>query len=686
MNNLKEELKNFFERNLGYYTQDELRKRFKIKGQEQTDCFLTALNELVIEGSLFFNKDKYCKMPIEFTTGKININKNGIGFINTQFGRIVIRKENLNNALNNDIVLVDNDRVKKVLKRDTGKIAFLCSGNGTNAILTPFSVNYDVKLKIKSGDYKKLFDGDIVIFDITKEEAEIVKVINKNDPDAILKSIAFKYDIDIDFKDEVLDEVYKLKTSVTEEDCIGRCDLREKEIFTIDCDNTKDMDDAVGVEVLENGNLKLYISIAHVSHYVEDNSKILKDAINRSTSVYMDDTCIPMLHRILSNDICSLNPNVDRLARTSIIEFDKNGNIISFEKVDSVIRSKKKMKYSEVNKILENNELLEDYKPYIKSLFILNSISEKLEKERKNRQAINFASNEVEFVKENKEIKEIKERKQGKAERLIENLMILNNQLSAERYSYFPYIYRIHEKPDEEVFEQILEVLSAAKIELDNKKYPTNVLINKLLEKYKDKKEYKIISQLLLESMKKAKYSNQCLGHFALSLYYYTHTTSPIRRIVDLIIQIYEDKYDKLEKENKMLSEKEIKEIEELFNQIAIRANTKEKNAKKAEREADTIRIAEYAKKLVGQEFTAVICKIKKDYIIASIDDKIKGIIYTNQIDEGLKYNNELKQLVGKKRVFKIGDSIDVLISDSNVLSGEIKFSYLKQKIKTLQK
>lgn len=146
MNNLKEELKNFFERNLGYYTQDELRKRFKIKGQEQTDCFLTALNELVIEGSLFFNKDKYCKMPIEFTTGKININKNGIGFINTQFGRIVIRKENLNNALNNDIVLVDNDRVKKVLKRDTGKIAFLCSGNGTNAILTPFSVNYDVKL------------------------------------------------------------------------------------------------------------------------------------------------------------------------------------------------------------------------------------------------------------------------------------------------------------------------------------------------------------------------------------------------------------------------------------------------------------------------------------------------------------------------------------------------------------
>ena len=678
-----------------YYTFDEIKIKLNLK-DEQTTELSRELNVLMEEGSLFFSKKGYIKMPSNFVVGTIKINKKGIGTVLANNKEYIIPREHLNNALDNDTVILSNFKrnnafynanVHRVIKRNNAKVLYRCIGYGKTAILKPFSINYDIKMNLQNVDYTKFYDGDVIVLEIDKDNNAIVSdIINKNDPDAILKTVAFNHDIEIDFPTEVLEEASKVPDHVLDEEYKKYVDLRDKELFTIDCDTTKDMDDAVGIEILENNHIRLYISIAYVAHYVKEGTLLYKNALSRSTSVYMDDSCIPMLPRNISNGICSLNPNVDRLARTSIIEFDTDGNIVSFEKVNSIINSRMKMKYSEVNKLLDENILLDEYKPYAKSLMILDHIAKSLEEQKVKRGAIEFAQSEPYFIKYGKQIQSIELRESGSAEKLIENLMVLNNKLSAEKYKHMPYLYRVHEKPDDFVVRNIAKILEGAGYHVNYKDIHNPAkFINKTLAEYKDTPVYRAISQLLLEAMKKAKYSNESLGHFALALKHYSHTTSPIRRAIDLVIQTYEDKYDELERNNETLSQSERRKIESMFASFSEYASLKEKNAERAEYDADDIRIAEYAEKLIGQEFEAIIYKIFNNSISICINDRIRGKIMLKDIEgDYFKYNKELRQLYGinSHKQYKIGDVINVTIDNVDTLNGTIKFvSRVPQKV-----
>lgn len=692
MYELKNSLLNFFNKTNKYFTISDLRKEFRIKGEEQTNCLFKALNELEIDGSLFFDESKgYKSFPENLKYGKITICRDGTAFVITNNNKkIYIDTNYINGALNKDIVIVTNidkttGRILKVLKRDSGKEVFECIGSGNDVKIVPYSIKHQININITSSIKKKLSDGDLILVSIDTNqknnvfEAEVVEIIRKDDPDKILKSIAYKHDIEIEFPDLVLKEAELIPTEVTQDDFKNRIDLTNKEIFTIDCDNTKDMDDAVGIEINENGNYVLYINIADVAHYIKEGSKLYEEALKRSTSVYMDNSCIPMLPHTISNGICSLNPNVYRLTRTSEIEITKDGKIVNFKKYDSVIKSRMKMKYSDVNKILEKNIELEEYKPYIKSLKLLDIISQVLEEEKRNRDYIDFAQNEVEIKREDSVINELSLRENGKAQKLIENLMILANQLSAERYCYMPYLYRIHEQPDEDAIKQIINVLNDAGYRINsNNEYITNKAINQVLNEFRENKEFNIISQLILQGMKRARYSNECLGHFALNLYYYSHTTSPIRRCIDLVINTYEKKYDEYEKSNFVPSTHDIEKIEESFKIISEHASQKERKADKAEEEANRIRIAEYAQNFIGETFVGRIYKITNTDVKVIINDTIKGsILHDDIIGDTFKYDCHNYQLKGKhsKKILKIGQELNVTIKYVNPLTGDIKLS-----------
>jgi len=372
MESLKQIIENYFKKNKQYIKSEDLKKKLKIKGEEQTESFFCALNELVEEGSLFFDEKKGYKIftnDLGMAYGEIEINKNGTGFVHTKDGyTILIENCNLNGALNGDKVIVSsidakrkdyyNGEIYKVLKRKNGNVLFTVVGNGYKASLVPCNKYENISINVNKNELKNLVDGEIVLINVDSKNidgvylAEIIRVVgHKNDADIDIKMIYEKYNVPIEFSKDSLNELESIPTDVSEEDMMGRVDLRHLPIITIDCDSTKDRDDAIYIEKLSNGNYKLYTSISHISHYIKKGSKLYEEALKRRISHYPNNTCNPMFPPKISNGICSLNEDVDRLTRTFELEINKEGKIVDYKDYKSVIKSRKAMKYSEVNKV-----------------------------------------------------------------------------------------------------------------------------------------------------------------------------------------------------------------------------------------------------------------------------------------------------------------------------------------------
>ena len=679
-----EKLKELFCANKKYSFND-LKKQLNI----DDETLLSDLNTLEEQGIITVLSDCFQALDKNnYATENIKFYKDcGVFYFDNI--KYKIHLDDINGALKNDLCLfvIDKEskkaKVKKIIKRFNDLVVCELIDNK----LKIYGDNKHVD--IPSNECSRLVEGSRVLIKLKNDglNGNIVEIIgHKDDPGIDLIQIALSKCFSLDFSEEYLKELEKFPNHVKEDEIKGRLDLRNKLIYTIDCDNTKDMDDAISVEKKENGNYVLGVHIADVSHYVKLGSEIFKEAFKRGNSLYMLNTVIPMIHKFLSNGICSLNPSVDRLTKSCFMEIDKDGNIVDYKIVKSVIRSKKKMKYSEVNKLLEENKMVAGYEPFIDNLKLANELNNILNKARIERGYVKFMSNDliVELDKNNKPL-EFKMQEQKTAETMIENCMLMANQTVAINYSWLPFIYRIHEMPDKNTVINILQFLKKLGYNIpliknvDNQK-----ALQGILRDLSSDKDFKIISNFILRGMKKAKYSTENTGHFALAYEHYTHFTSPIRRLSDLMVHILIDLY---EKNNYMINE-EIENLEQLLIDVSIQASFKERKAIEAENEANAMKMAEYMEGHINEYFNGKIINIDSSGVTVEVNNIIGHVNFSDIKKDSYKFNKENFTLFGKKtkQTLKIGDNVRIKVLSASKEYRTIDFAICEKLDKVKQK
>ena len=681
----------------------ELEDKLAINTVEETKIFTEELRRLVDDVVVYHsNKDKYMMLDkSHLRKGIMRANKKGFGFVEVDNldDDIYVASENMNGAIHDDIVLVEitskmtvnrlEGRILKVLKRQVeryiGEISFDAKGVG-HVILDDKRVNINVQIpKDKS---LNAVDGHKVVVELVKRinnkkyEGKVVEIIcHKNDPGVDILSIIYKYNINTVFPDDVKEEVKNIKMEVTPEDYAGRRDLRDMEIFTIDGDDTKDIDDAISIEKYANGHYKLGVHIADVSYYVKEGSPLDNEAMERGTSVYLVDRVIPMLPHELSNGICSLNPNTDRLAISCIMEFDSTGRQVDYELFPSVIRSRIQMTYKKVNSILENNIVPEGYEPYEKSLRIMAELASILRKAKIKRGYLDFDVDEAKIlVDEDCKPLEIKIRERGVGENLIEDFMIAANECVATHIYFMnlPFIYRVHEVPKEEKIRSFLTFIGNLGYQFSGDVKDTSPkTVQRLLNFLKDKPEYKMLSSLLLRSMQKAVYKPENLGHYGLASSCYTHFTSPIRRYPDTTVHRLLRTY----LFDRNLDMSTIRKWEEKLVYIAEHSSSRERASVDCEREVEDMKMAEYMEGHIGEVFEGMISSVTSFGMFVELDNLVEGLVPLRDMPDFFHYDEVRMTLTGERTHVKytIGDRVLIKVARASKEEKTIDFEVIKK-------
>ena len=681
----------------------ELEDKLAINTVEETKIFTEELRRLVDDVVVYHsNKDKYMMLDkSHLRKGIMRANKKGFGFVEVDNldDDIYVASENMNGAIHDDIVLVEitskmtvnrlEGRILKVLKRQVeryiGEISFDAKGVG-HVNLDDKRVNINVQIpKDKS---LNAVDGHKVVVELVKRinnkkyEGKVVEIIgHKNDPGVDILSIIYKYNINTVFPDDVKEEVKNIKMEVTPEDFAGRRDLRDMEIFTIDGDDTKDIDDAISIEKYANGHYKLGVHIADVSYYVKEGSPLDNEAMERGTSVYLVDRVIPMLPHELSNGICSLNPNADRLAISCIMEFDSTGRQVDYELFPSVIRSRIQMTYKKVNSILENNIVPEGYEPYEKSLRIMAELANILRKAKIKRGYLDFDVDEAKIlVDEDCKPLEIKIRERGVGENLIEDFMIAANECVATHIYFMnlPFIYRVHEVPKEEKIRSFLTFIGNLGYQFSGDVKDTSPkTVQRLLNFLKDKPEYKMLSSLLLRSMQKAVYKPENLGHYGLASSCYTHFTSPIRRYPDTTVHRLLRTY----LFDRNLDMSTIRKWEEKLVYIAEHSSSRERASVDCEREVEDMKMAEYMEGHIGEVFEGMISSVTSFGMFVELDNLVEGLVPLRDMPDFFHYDEVRMTLTGERTHVKytIGDRVLIKVARASKEEKTIDFEIIKK-------
>ena len=664
-----------------------IKKYLGVSKKHMNDELKEVLNFLELEGLLYEDKDGlYKKMPSNFLVTTIDETKKGTKYYETNNIRCILQKNKLNGALCYDKVIIDTNtnEVVKVLVRNMPNV--VCEVRMTPEgfkYLYPVNTNNNLKITIGTQKMKKLIPGSRVLIEATNEiydnmyVGKYIKTIGFiNEPDIDFKTIAYNYGFNLEFPKEVLEELKKFSDEVTYEDKIGRVDLTDERVFTIDGKDCKDMDDAISIKRKEDGGYILKVHIAHVSHYVKFGSAIFEEAARRGNSVYFPDSVVAMLPERLSNELCSLNPNVERLTRTVEIELDKNAKVTSYKTYRSVIKSKLKMNYDDVFDIITGKEAKSEYKPFVNDLMILKELSEKLTKIKIERGYTSFDNEELKFVMDELgNTKEILVEKDNIAHEIIENCMLLPNELVTHLYPGFPFGFRNHEIPSAYKMYDLIETLKELGYPIKNlKNMKPNFLIQRLLNDFKGKEEYVIISRIILTSLKLAYYGTENKGHFGLALQNgYTHYTSPIRRLNDLIIHNLLDMY-----EDGNLTKEKLIEIDNMIEKLLEHASRMERQAEKAEYEADKLQVINYLKQHIGEEQIAYIEKITPEYIKVMVPGLMDGIIKFDDMPERtyMLPSGKLKG-VDTGRVYKPGHKVLLTIKDATYVDKSIYYNLI---------
>lgn len=660
------------------------------------DDILTAIVMLEKQGKIFRNKKNQIQLwhnGIGRKYGTIHITSKGAGILKEEDGSITfIHRDFLNGALNGDKAIVKD--IKMVRDRQEGKVEKIVDRSQNNVVcevstigkikkLKPLIENEDIKIKVDQEDLKKYFEGDLILLNINTEKKDdffigkvVKRLCHKDDPKSDIITVAATHGFDFDFPDEVKEEVKNIPRDISCEDLSQRVDLRDKMIFTIDGEDTKDIDDAISIEKLPNGNYKLGVHIADVAYYVKPGTAIFNEALKRGTSVYMLNTVIPMLPRELSNGICSLNPDEDRLAKTCEMEIDKNGNIINSKIFDSVIRSRKKMSYPAVNQILEQDEIPNGYEKYADTLKMMFALSSKMEQNKKMRGAIEFDRPEIKIMTDYKgRACDIKKLIQKSGEKLIENFMLAANESVSKTISnrMLPCIYRVHDLPDEFKVEKIMETicLNEEDIKKPNSNFSSSRVIQSFLKSIKEKDGYTAYANMMLKGMSKAVYSSNNIGHHGLALAYYSHFTSPIRRFPDLLLHTLINLYKTDEYKNMNMNE-----LQSEIEKMALQSSERERAAQRAEFDANDMKGAELLEEHIGEEFQGIITDITERGMTVILDNLIEGHVNISDIDpkQFFKFYRSRKMLASNEEMYCLGDKINLILKSANKKQKRINF------------
>ena len=659
-----------------------------LNSSDDLQSLLKDLDELENEMIIYHtNKDKYMLLSnSHLKTGRLIVNKKGFGFVDIE-GKddIYVAANNMNGAIHGDIVIAEitskkgfdlEGRILKIVKRDLKNVVGTIVKDRNKLILKLDDDKLNINVILDNNSMKNVVEGHKVLVKLLNRvdnhnfKGEVIKVIGHiNDPGVDILSIAAKHDINDEFSPEVMEEVDKLPSEVLEDEYVGRTDLRDKMIFTIDGDDTKDIDDAISLDILDNGNYRLGVHIADVSHYVKEDTELDKEAYERGTSVYLADRVIPMLPHKLSNGICSLNPNVDRLAISCVMDIDSTGEVVSYDIFESVIKSNIQMTYKKVNKILEENIVPEGYERYKDTLLKMKEVAHILRKNKLEKGYIDFDLDEAKIiVNESGEAIDVTLRARGIGEKLIEDFMIAANETVARHIFYmdYPFIYRVHGEPNEEKITKFMHYISVLGYTITGKiNKITPKSMQGILEQLKDAKEYSMMSKELLRSMQKAIYDTKNSGHFGLASKCYTHFTSPIRRYPDTTVHRLLHTY----LFNKNLNKETIKHWEAKLPFVAEHSSLKERNSIECEREVDDMKKAEYMEKHIGEHFEGIISGVMSFGIFVELPNLIEGLIRVEDIKgDYYEYNEDTFSLVGKrnKRGFRLGDRVKVIVKSAS--------------------
>ncbi|MEK3887886.1 ribonuclease R [Bacillus sp. FSL K6-3431] len=689
-------------------TVKELEEAFQISDSEDFKYFVKALVQMEENGLVVRTRSNRYGLPekMNLVRGTLSGHAKGFAFLLPEeagLDDVFIPPHEKNGAMHGDTVLVristsssrsrPEGAVIRIIQRGSDKVV----GTFTESKHFGFVIPDDKKIADdifipKSADMGAV-EGHKVVVKITtfpenrkNAEGEVIQILgHKNDPGVDILSIIHQHELPLAFPDEVMAEANSISDTVEESEIPNRKDLRGETIVTIDGADAKDLDDAVSITKLENGNYKLGVHIADVSHYVQEGSALDREAYDRGTSVYLVDRVIPMIPHRLSNGICSLNPQVDRFTLSCEMELNDRGEVLKHEIFQSVIKTTERMTYTDVNKILldKDEALREKYEKLVPMFELMEELQGVLQSKRKKRGAIDFDFKEAQvLVDESGKPKDVVIRERSIGERIIEEFMLAANETIAEHFHWMdvPFIYRIHENPKEEKLQRFFEFITNFGLVVRgtaNAVHPR--ALQEIIEAVAGKPEEMVISTVMLRSMQQAKYDPESLGHFGLSTEYYTHFTSPIRRYPDLIVHrlirnyLIEGKLDEATraKWNAQLPE------------IADHTSKRERRAVEAERDTDELKKAEFMEDKIGEEFEGIISSVTNFGMFIELPNTIEGLVHVSfMTDDYYHYDERHLAMIGERtgNVFRIGDEITVRLIKVNKIEHDIDFEIVGMK------
>lgn len=673
--------------------------------KEDRPLLRTLLNELMREGKISVTpKGKYQKMSNNLMIGSFISNSKGFGFvvIEGQDEDFYIAKENVMNAFHGDLVeivpVVGNGgkrkeaKVVKILEHTMTKLVGTFQSHNTFGFVIPDNGKLSQDIFIAKEHCKGAVNGHKVVVELTsygtdreKPEGKIIEILGHiNDPGVDILSVVKNYDLPIEFTEKQLQQASRIAKPVDEADRQGRKDLRHMLMITIDGEDAKDLDDAVSLYI-EEGKYHLGVHIADVTNYVQEGSALDREALRRGNSVYLADRVIPMLPHALCNGICSLNQGEDRLALSCLMTISKDGTIVDYDICESVIHVDFRMSYTMVQRLLTEEDLTEQeeckkYKEIMPMLEDMATLSGILREKRHDRGAIDFDFPEAKFImNEDGSVKEIVQHERNTATKMIEDFMLAANETVAQHFYWLesPFVYRIHENPDEERLKTLSTFLQNYGLTLkgaqgeNGKVHPKE--LQKMLEKVEGSPYENLIERMTLRSMKQAKYSVKCAGHYGLACQYYCHFTSPIRRYPDL--QIHRIIKDHLR--GRMNDEKR-NHYANILVSVAQHTSESERTANSAERDTDKIKKAQYMEQFVGDEFDGIISGVNAYGIYVELPNTVEGFIHISKLTgDYYVYHEDTFELVGEmtNKKYSLGMPLHIFVEATNRLEGTIEFS-----------
>lgn len=685
---------------------EELAMIFDIHHTEMP-MFYNFLDELVESGYLILTKKGKYTSPNQMGlfVGKLVSHKKGFGFVESDeeyTQDLFIPADSLNGAMHNDRVIAEittpatdekraEGRIIKVVERAITDVVGTFQESKNFGFVLPDNKKFNKDIFIP----KKFFNGargnDKVVCRITqwptedrKPEGKIIEILGqKGDRYVEIASVIREHGLPEEFPKKVLDEAEKVAIEIPQEEIDRRLDLRDLNIFTIDGEDAKDLDDAVSIEVLDNGNYKLGVHIADVTHYVKEKSKLDKEALKRATSVYLVDKVIPMLPKTLSNGVCSLNPFEDKLTLSVFMEINHKGDVVKHDIKETIINSKARMTYTEVSDILEKDDekLKKTFAKVADDFFTAEKLARILMKRREKRGAIDFDFPEAKIILNNDgDVVDIVQYERRISNRIIEEFMLITNETVAEHFFWLnmPFVYRVHETPAHEKIETLNKFISTfgyvIKGDLESV-HPK--ALQGIIEQIHGKTEEKAISTIMLRSLKQARYSPECVGHFGLAAQYYSHFTSPIRRYPDLQIH-------RIIKEflNGKISQKRQDQLAQIVDYASTQSSEREREAELAERDVKDIYKARYMEDRVGEEFVGIVSSVTSFGMFIELDNTVEGLVRLADMgDDYYIFDENTFTILGErtKKMYRIGDVVKIKVEKVNVDFKEIDFKLLEK-------